>query len=92
MRHSAPSITSLPPSPEAERHSRMIKYGIAMGVRVVCIFLCLVVPGWWLIIPALGAVFLPYVAVVIANASTRRPGAVETPGLAPPAIEQRDDS
>jgi hypothetical protein len=45
----------------------MLKYTLAMGIRVVCIALCLVVPGWWLLIPAAGAVFLPYFAVVIAN-------------------------
>lgn len=45
----------------------MLKYSLAMGIRVVCIGLCLVTPGWWLIIPAAGAVFLPYFAVVIAN-------------------------
>src|SRR5690606_41981793 len=45
----------------------MLKYTIAMSVRVVCIALCLVVPGWWIAIPAAGAVFLPYLAVVIAN-------------------------
>jgi hypothetical protein len=61
----------------------MLKYTIAMAVRVVCLALCLVVPGWWLLIPAAGAVFLPYFAVVIANnvgggtrGSVQRPGAI----------------
>jgi hypothetical protein len=61
----------------------MLKYTIAMSVRVVCITLCLVVPGWWVLVPAAGAVFLPYFAVVIANnvgsgsrARVQRPGAV----------------
>jgi hypothetical protein len=61
----------------------MLKYTIAMSVRVVCIALCLVVPGWWIAIPAAGAVFLPYFAVVIANnvrgrslGTVQRPGAV----------------
>lgn len=70
----------------------MLKYSIAMGIRVVCIGLCLVTPGWWLVIPAAGAVFLPYFAVVIANnvrtgttARVRRPGALvrRTPGGRP---------
>jgi hypothetical protein len=62
----------------------MIKYTVAMSIRVVCIALCLVVPGWWLLLPAAGAVFLPYFAVVIANnvqhgdrGRVRRPGALE---------------
>lgn len=64
-----PSITSLPPSPEADRHSRMMKYSLAMGIRVLCIVAALFTPGWWLLLPAAGAIFLPYFAVVIANNS-----------------------
>ncbi|MFW8746057.1 DUF3099 domain-containing protein, partial [Mesorhizobium japonicum] len=61
------SITELPPSPDQERRARMLKYAIAMSVRVVCIILVVVVPGWWRIAPGLAAVFLPYFAVIIAN-------------------------
>jgi predicted tellurium resistance membrane protein TerC len=78
------SITSLPLSPEAERHARMIKYSIAMGIRMVCIVLLLFVQGWWLLVCAVGAIALPYFAVVVANVHGRspavtmvRPGAVE---------------
>ncbi|TFB76248.1 DUF3099 domain-containing protein [Cryobacterium glaciale] len=78
------SITSLPASPEVERRSRMIKYSIAMGVRVVCIVLMLFVNGWWLVLCAIGAIVLPYFAVVVANvkiaprgAEVLRPGSVE---------------
>jgi hypothetical protein len=63
------SITTLPPSPEAERRSRMIKYTIAMSIRVACIFAMLFAQGWWLVVCAAGAIFLPYVAVVLANVS-----------------------
>jgi hypothetical protein len=63
------SITTLPLSPEAERRSRMIKYTIAMSIRVACIFAMLFVDGWWLAVCAAGAIFLPYVAVVLANVS-----------------------
>lgn len=63
------SITTLPLSPEAERRSRMIKYTIAMSIRVACIFAMLFVDGWWLAVCAVGAIFLPYVAVVLANVS-----------------------
>jgi hypothetical protein len=65
----------------------MLKYSIAMGIRVVCIALCLVVHGWWLLIPAAGAIFLPYFAVVIANnVGGGSRGAVQRPG----AIVPRD--
>lgn len=79
--HKQPSsITSLPRSPEDDRRSRMIKYSITMGIRVVCVVLCLFVRGWWLLICAAGAVFLPYVAVVLANVVDTRTSAVERPG------------
>ena len=74
------AITELPLSPERERRARMIRYSITMGIRVVCIFLCLITPGWWLLIPAAGAIFLPYVAVVIANNVHREGARVERPG------------
>lgn len=62
----------------------MIKYTVAMGIRLVCIGACFLVSGWWLLIPALGAVILPYFAVVVANSATKdgrksaplRPGTV----------------
>ncbi|WP_146085866.1 DUF3099 domain-containing protein, partial [Rathayibacter sp. AY1D9] len=31
------TLTSLPPSPSAERRSRAIKYSIAMGIRMLCV-------------------------------------------------------
>ncbi|WP_350349887.1 DUF3099 domain-containing protein [Agromyces sp. G08B096] len=74
------TITTLPPSPDAERRSRMIKYTIAMSIRVLCIFLMLFAQGWWLVVFAAGAIFLPYVAVVLANVGGGRGGAVERPG------------
>jgi Protein of unknown function (DUF3099) len=94
MRAKSVSITELPPSPDAERHSRMIKYAIAQGVRVLCIVAIFFVPGAWALIPAAGAIFLPYVAVVAANnvrqnsgTVVERPGAIvpATPSVAPSA-------
>lgn len=78
------SVTTLANSPEAERNSRMLKYSIAMGIRLACIGACFLVSGWWLLIPALGAVLLPYFAVIVANsvasgpskAAPLRPGTV----------------
>jgi hypothetical protein len=68
------SITSLPASPDEERRARMIKYSIMMGIRVVCIFALLFAQGWWILVFAAGAVFLPYFAVVVANVGTSRRG------------------
>ncbi|MET0975455.1 MAG: DUF3099 domain-containing protein [Leifsonia sp.] len=61
------SITSLPLSPDAERRSRMIKYTVAMSIRVLCVLAMLWARGWWLVVFATGAIVLPYIAVVIAN-------------------------
>lgn len=79
------SITTLPPSPEAERRSRMIKYTIAMSIRVACIFAMLFAQGWWLVVFAAGAILLPYVAVVLANVSgpTRDSEVLRPGGLVP---------
>jgi hypothetical protein len=83
MRNKTVSITELPASPDAERHSRMIKYAITQGIRVVCIVAVFFVPDWWRLIPAAGAIFLPYFAVVAANSvqqnaapTVQRPGSI----------------
>lgn len=83
MRTTPNAITELPPSPDEERRSRMVRYTIAMSIRVVCLVIAVLVPGWWALVPMVGAVVLPYIAVVIANnagrgprASVRRPGAL----------------
>lgn len=75
------AITSLPTSPDDERRGRMIRYAVAMGIRMVCIGACFVTPGWWMLIPAFGAVVLPYFAVIAANTVVSTPRtAVERPG------------
>jgi len=66
------SVTSLQDSPDAERRSRMIKYSAAMGIRLACIGACFLVSGWWLLLAALGAIFLPYFAVVMANSVSKK--------------------
>lgn len=86
---SSSSITSLPASPDDERKRRMIEYTVMMSTRVLCILVCLLlavlgVAFWIVLIPGLAAIFLPYFAVVTANALPRvkasrveRPGAIE---------------
>lgn len=94
MRHTrnAPSVTSLPQSPQQEAKSRVRHYAITMGIRTVCFILMAVVypVGWWTFVFAAGAIFLPYIAVISANAgSDSVPMAVESPvrelGSAPAA-------
>jgi hypothetical protein len=83
MRTKPTAITELPPSPDDERRTRMIRYVVAMSIRVVCLILAIVIQDWWRVIPLIGAVVLPYIAVVIANNALRgatarvaRPGAL----------------
>ncbi|RZT64111.1 DUF3099 family protein [Microcella alkaliphila] len=84
MKHKAAStsaITSLGDAPDEERKARMMKYATSQGIRLVCIIACFFTPGVWLLIPALGAIFLPYFAVIAANQVTRTGGnQVERPG------------
>ena len=66
----------------------MRAYSTAMSIRMACFVLVFFVPGWWKLVFGIGAVVLPYVAVVLANAGSS--GAVQprSPGAAPPlAIE-----
>src|SRR5690606_24914698 len=78
----------LPESPEEEHRRRVLQYSLAMGIRVLCVIACIWVRGWWLLIPAAGAVFLPYVAVVLANVGSRRRSSVIRPDHAYPALEE----
>ncbi|MBF4462370.1 MULTISPECIES: DUF3099 domain-containing protein [unclassified Rathayibacter] len=75
------SLTTLPPSPSAARRSRVIKYSIAMGIRMICVIALIFVHGWWQLAFAIGAIVLPYFAVVLANVgSAGESGTVERPG------------
>jgi Protein of unknown function (DUF3099) len=55
-------------------HQRMVKYALAMGIRMVCLILIFVVDGWLKIVMVAGAVFLPWIAVVIANGNDKAEG------------------
>jgi predicted tellurium resistance membrane protein TerC len=84
------SITSLPQSPDEERRGRVIRYSIAMGVRVLCVILAFFLPGWWQLAAVLGAIVLPYFAVILANVAVKDSGAtVLRPGAILP-VTMRD--
>ncbi|HWD63121.1 MAG TPA: DUF3099 domain-containing protein [Humibacter sp.] len=91
MKHD--SITSLPRAPADERRGRMLEYTVMMSIRVLCIVSLIWVRGWWLLIPAAGAIFLPYFAVVIANAVRPSGGEPQRPGAIVPVTPptQRTD-
>ena len=66
------SITAAPESLTDEQGPRTRRYLVSMTIRTACVLLAIVVPGWprWVFI--VGAVVLPYLAVVAANASRNR--------------------
>lgn len=66
----APSVTSLPRAPQDDDRARVRTYTITMGIRMACfVLMVLVTPyGWYTWVFAAGAIFLPYIAVVVANA------------------------
>lgn len=71
-----------------EQTGRQRKYLISMGIRTACVLAAIVVPGWprWVFLA--GAVVLPYLAVVIANAGREsdEPGTVGVAPSARPAL------
>jgi hypothetical protein len=72
--HKPQLITDAPQSPEQELRSREIRYVIMMSLRAVCVIVAAILVmtrppllGLWLIICVLGAVLLPWAAVLLAN-------------------------
>jgi hypothetical protein len=54
----------------------MLKYTLAMTIRVVCIVVAMFVEGWLMWLAFAGAIFLPYFAVVLANAQGPKQGEI----------------
>ncbi len=72
-RDDAVRITTAATSPQADISARQRRYVISMAIRTVCFVAAIVVgPGWlrWVLVAA--AVLLPYVAVVMANATSSK--------------------
>jgi len=83
------SISSVPVSPEADRSRRFRAYTLMMSIRFACFILMIVLPDWWKLAAAVGAVTLPFFAVVVANAvRSSRPTTPESPLSALPAREE----
>lgn len=62
-------ITTAPRSHTQDVRGRTRRYLISMGIRTLCFILTVVFMGhWYTWVFLAGAVFLPYVAVVLANA------------------------
>ncbi len=85
MKRSAPSVTSIPRAPADEHSARVRTYAITMTVRMVCFALAVLITpySWYTWVFAVGAMILPYIAVVLANASTSDAGqTAEAPVIA----------
>lgn len=67
--HRAQSATSLPQAPREDAGSRFTKYMVMMGIRIACFLaMAIITPyGWYTFVFAAGAIFLPYLAVIVAN-------------------------
>ena len=71
-----------------EQTGRTRRYLISMGIRTACVLGAIVVPGWprWVLLA--GAVVLPYLAVVVANAGRENdePGELGVAEQSQPAL------
>ena len=61
------SVTSAQPSRSADLDSRIARYAWMMSIRIVCFVLAVICPSPWRWGFIVAAVFLPYIAVVLAN-------------------------
>lgn len=90
--HDAPqSITSAPEPLGADQARRQRRYLVQMGIRVLCFLLAAIlwqhVPMWVGLTLIVGAVVLPYVAVLLANAGRERQSAPAPYAALPPQID-----
>jgi hypothetical protein len=65
------SITDAAAAHSEDMRHRMMQYSLAMGIRMVCLILIFVVDGWFKLLMVAGAVFLPWIAVVLANGNDK---------------------
>lgn len=66
-------ITTARASHSEDVSARMRRYAFSMGIRTLCVLgFVLSVGNWWAWLFVPGAVVLPYVAVILANAGRER--------------------
>lgn len=66
------SITTARTGHTSEMQGRQRRYLLSMLARTICFVLAVVASGWLRWVFVAGAIFLPYVAVVFANAANRK--------------------
>lgn len=62
------NITSAQPSLSQDQSGRAKRYFISMMIRTLCFILAVILPNPYRWIALIGAMTLPYIAVVVANA------------------------
>ena len=67
-------------SPLEDRKKRLRQYSIAMSIRTLCLVAVVFLPGWWRLVFGIGAVVLPWIAVVLANVGASGASTPITPG------------
>ena len=77
------SVTSAQPGRSEDLDSRIVRYAWMMSIRIVCFVLAVLTPSPWRWMFIVAAVFLPYIAVVLANAQRTTTVASAKPFLAP---------
>jgi len=85
------SVTSAQPGRSEDLDSRIVRYAWMMSIRIVCFVLAVLTPSPWRWLFVVGAIALPYFAVVLANAhrSSTQPAADPYVAPARPAIGDR---
>ena len=84
-------VTSVGEAPDHERRRRMVIYTISMLTRFACVALVVFTSGIWQWVFAIGAILLPYFAVVIANnAGGESKSVTELNRIEPLAIDLAD--
>ena len=61
------SVTDAAPGHSEDLDGRIVRYAWMMSIRIVCFVLAVITPSPWRWLFVVGAVFLPYFAVVMAN-------------------------
>ncbi|HYN28393.1 MAG TPA: DUF3099 domain-containing protein [Dermatophilaceae bacterium] len=84
----AQSVTTAPAPASDDSEARIRRYLLTMGIRTTCFILMVVFDGWLRWTFAAGAAFLPYVAVLFANARRPRIRGQVSPLTAPSPAER----
>jgi hypothetical protein len=77
------SVTSAQPGRSEDLDSRIAKYAWMMSIRILCFVLAVLTPSPWRWMFVVGAIALPYFAVVLANAHRSSSTPPADPYIAP---------